>query len=95
MTGGNDSDPVLDTDQQAKDREFAERVFRQAVDALKGLGTEWPNGGGHVMQRLTMEIPDHCWTVLHRQQDNIAISQPANEVFVMIYDAFIALGFKR
>lgn len=47
------------------------------------------------MQRLTMEIPDHCWTVLHRQQDNIAISQPANEVFVMIYDAFIALGFKR
>lgn len=89
---GHDDDGVLDNNE---DVNFVEQVFHQAVDRQETYGCKWPNGGGHVMQQLSQEIPDHYWIVIRKQQDNLVICQPAKDVFVRIYREFVIFGYPK
>lgn len=94
LHGNPDSDAVLDSDQQAKDRKFAEQVFHQAVDYQESvLGCKWPDGTRHVRDRLCEEFPNYYWTIIRFQENNLNIDQPQARVYVMLWRDFIAMGF--
>ena len=87
-----EGEAVLDAQQ---DKRFAEGVLASAVCWVHENNIVWPNGVAHVQTQLMEQIPDHYWVVVRYQENNLMVSQPANNAYVLLWRDYLVMGFPR